>query len=51
MNEIEIYTTGEGVRLEIRFEGDTVWATQKQIAELFKTTPAKYHSSLEKSIF
>lgn len=48
MNEIEIYTTGEGIRLEIRFEGDTVWATQKQISELFKTTPQNITLHLKK---
>lgn len=30
-----LYTTTRGVSLELRFEGEEPWATQKQIAELF----------------
>ncbi|MGN7126317.1 RhuM family protein [Methylorubrum thiocyanatum] len=30
-----IYATGKGIQLEIRFEGDTLWMTQGQIAQLF----------------
>lgn len=30
-----IYGTEKGTRLEIRYEGDTLWMTQHQIAELF----------------
>jgi prophage maintenance system killer protein len=47
-NEIEIYTTEEGIKLEIKFDGDTVWATQRQIAELFKTTPQNITLHLKK---
>lgn len=46
--EIEIYTTKEGVKLEIKFDGDTVWATQRQIAELFKTTSQNITLHLKK---
>jgi len=37
--EIVIYTTKKGTQIKIKFDGETVWANQKQIAELFKTTP------------
>ena len=30
-----LYTTPKGINLELRFEADEPWATQKQIAELF----------------
>ena len=46
--EIEIYKTKEGVELEVRFDGDTVWATQRQIAELFQTTPQNITLHLKK---
>ena len=37
-NEIIIYE-GDGVpRIEVRMEGETVWLTQAQLAELFDTT-------------
>ena len=36
MNEIEIYTAPDGkTELEVRFEGETVWLTQEQIAAVF----------------
>jgi len=36
MNEIVIYKTpDEQTAVEVQFEGDTVWLTQKQTAELF----------------
>ena len=47
-HEIEIYTTKEGIKLEIKFDGDTVWATQRQIAELFKTTSQNITLHLKK---
>ena len=34
--EIVLYQPDETVRLEVRLEGDTVWLTQAQIAELFQ---------------
>jgi hypothetical protein len=30
-----VYETGKGPRLDIRYEGETLWMTQAQIAELF----------------
>ena len=46
--EIEIYTSDEEIKIEIKFDGDTVWATQKQIATLFKTTPQNITLHLKK---
>lgn len=37
MNEIEIYKTPDGnTQVEVRFEGETFWLSQNQIAELFQ---------------
>jgi len=30
-----VYDTEKGLRLDIRYEGETLWMTQAQIAELF----------------
>ena len=30
-----VYATGKGLRLDIRYEGETLWMTQAQIAQLF----------------
>jgi prophage maintenance system killer protein len=39
-NEIVIYQTKDGTaKLDVRFEKETVWLTQAQMAELFETTP------------
>lgn len=38
--EIIIYQTENGnTKLEVRLEDETVWLTQKMLAELFQTTP------------
>ncbi|WP_379025200.1 hypothetical protein [Parapedobacter deserti] len=35
-NQIEIYQSGDGQTLvEVKFEHDTIWLNQKQMAELF----------------
>lgn len=40
MNPIEIYQTEDKqTQIEVKFEGDTVWLTQKQMGVLFQTTP------------
>ena len=36
-NEIIIYQPDSTTKLEVRLEDDTVWLTQKQIADLFGT--------------
>ena len=33
-----IYTTSKGARLELRFDGETMWMTEQQIADLFAVT-------------
>ena len=39
-SEFFLYQTEDGLtRIQIRFEAETVWMTQSQIAELFQTTP------------
>jgi hypothetical protein len=39
-SEIILYQTEDGrTRIQCRFENETVWLTQSQIAELFETTP------------
>ena len=39
-SQIIIYQTEKGeTKLEVRLENDTVWLTQKLMAELFQTTP------------
>lgn len=39
-NEIIIYQTEDGVtKISVTLDGDTVWLTQAQMAELFQTTP------------
>ena len=36
--EIVLYQPDETIRLEVRLEDETVWLTQAQMAELFRTT-------------
>jgi predicted transcriptional regulator len=51
MSELILYTSDDGrPRLDLRVEGDTVWLSQLEIAELFQTT--KQNVSLHaKNIF
>ncbi len=43
MSEILIYTTPESqTQVEVTFEGDTVWLTQKQIVDLFSIEQSQY---------
>ncbi|MBC7817315.1 MAG: virulence RhuM family protein, partial [Planctomycetaceae bacterium] len=38
--EILLYQTEDGsTRIDVRMEGDTVWLSQRDMAELFQTTP------------
>lgn len=40
VGEVLLYRTEDGrTRVECRFEGETLWLTQAQMAELFETTP------------
>ncbi len=47
---IVIYREGKDIRLEVRLENETVWATQDQIARLFATTKQNISQHL-KGIF
>ncbi len=50
--EIIIYKAAEGPELRVKMEGETIWATQAQIAELFGTQKAaisKHISNIYKS--
>ncbi|MBI3141548.1 MAG: virulence protein RhuM/Fic/DOC family protein [Bacteroidetes bacterium] len=38
-NQIEIYTSSKGIEIAVLLENETLWATQKQMAEIFDTTP------------
>lgn len=51
MSELVLYTSRDGrTRLDLRIEGETIWLTQLEIAELFQTT--KQNISLHaKNIF
>ena len=49
MKEIEIYKTKDGQsEVEVHFEEETVWLTQKQMAQLFQTTPQNITLHLKK---
>ncbi len=38
--EVIVYESGDGeARVDVRFEGETVWLTQRQMAEVFQSTP------------
>ena len=50
-SEIILYQTEDGrTRVQCRFENETIWLTQAQIAELFQTTPQNVTLHL-KSVF
>jgi hypothetical protein len=37
-DEMVVYNTQRGIRVTLKFEGDTLWLTQRQISELFGVT-------------
>jgi hypothetical protein len=46
-----VYQTQDGkLKIDVRFEGDTVWLTQQHMAELFQTTKQNIGQHL-KSVF
>ena len=50
-SEFLLYQTEDGrTRIQCRLEGETLWLTQAQIAELFQTTPQNVTPHL-KAIF
>ncbi len=51
MSQIEIYQSDDNqTQIEVQFENDTVWLTQSQIVELYKTSKSNVSEHL-KSIF
>jgi hypothetical protein len=47
-SEILLYTTQDGnQRIEVRLENETVWLSQRLIAELFQTTTANVNMHLK----
>lgn len=47
-SQIIIYQDGDGgTKLEVRLENETVWLTQKLMAELFQTTVPNINSHLK----
>ena len=51
MSELVLYQTEDGgQRIEVRLENETVWLSQKLMAELFQTTPQNINIHL-KNIF
>jgi hypothetical protein len=47
--EVLVYEApGGGVRVEVRLDRDTVWLTQRQMSELFETTPENVLMHLKK---
>lgn len=48
-SQIIIYQTENGeTKLDVRFQDETVWLTQKLMAELFQTTPQNITIHLKK---
>lgn len=48
-DQVEIYKGENGAtQIEVKFNGDTAWLTQKQMAELFQTTPQNITLHLKK---
>jgi prophage maintenance system killer protein len=47
-NKIEIFKSSTGVYINIVVKNDSVWATQKQMAEIFETTPQNVTLHLRK---
>jgi prophage maintenance system killer protein len=47
-NKIEIYSSSAGIEINIVVKNDSVWATQKQMAEIFETTPQNVTLHLKK---
>jgi hypothetical protein len=49
-HQIEIFSSSAGMEVNIVVKNDSVWATQKQMAEIFETTPQNITLHLKKSI-
>jgi len=50
-SEIIIYQTEDGgTRIDVRMEGETVWLTQAQMAELFQTTVPNINTHIRNAL-
>jgi hypothetical protein len=47
-DHLVIYTNAHGAQTDLRFTGDTLWATQRQMAEMFDVTVANVNIHLSK---
>jgi hypothetical protein len=47
-NRFLIYGTGRGIKVELRYEGETLWLTQKGMAELFNVTVPTINEHLKR---
>ncbi len=47
MSEIVVYENGADVRIDVRTDGETVWLTQSQMAQLFGCTVRNVRLHLE----
>jgi hypothetical protein len=47
-DHLVIYTNARGAQTDLRFTGDTLWATQRQMAEMFDVTVANVNIHLSK---
>ena len=47
-NKLEIYRSEQGIEVSIILNNDTLWATQKQMAEIFNTSPQNITIHLKK---
>ena len=50
-SSLVLYQTEDGrTRIQCRFEDETIWLTQAQIAELFQTTPQNITLHLKRDL-
>jgi hypothetical protein len=45
-DHLVIYTNAKGIQTDLRFEGETLWATQRQMAEIFAVSTANVSKHL-----
>jgi hypothetical protein len=46
--DILIYKNSKGLQVELNFDGESIWATQKQLSQLFQTTTQNITGHLKK---
>ncbi len=48
-SELILYQAADGkTKVEVRLQDETVWLTQKLMAELFQSPPLEHHDAFEK---